>query len=282
MSGPSTIDWTEATWNPVTGCTKVSSGCDNCYAETFAERWRGIPGHPYEQGFDLRLWPDRLDDPKRWRKGRLIFVNSMSDLFHAQVPYAFVQQVWDTMALTPRHTYQILTKRPDRMERFVHRLAMTFGILENVWLGTSVESQDYARRIGHVLRTPARIRFVSAEPLIGPLDLRSVPYRGDQDYLLDLVEWRYRTPQASLGSGTPMPFGLARLGPLHWVIAGGESGRRARPCETDWLRSLRDQCHAARIPYFLKQLGGRVHKRNGEAAVLDGRLWREMPEAVGV
>lgn len=245
MSGPSSIEWTNATWNPVTGCTKVSPGCDHCYAETFAERWRGIPGHPYEQGFDLKLWPERLGVPRGWRKPRLIFVNSMSDLFHAQVPYAFVEQVWDTMAATPQHTYQILTKRPDRMERFAERLVATFGVLPNVWLGTSVESQAYVVRAVRLSGIPAAVRFLSCEPLIGSLDLCSLFQRAERT--------------------------------IDWVIAGGESGHGARPCQDDWLRWLRDECCAHGVPFFLKQLGGFPNKRGHDAALLDGQLWREMP-----
>lgn len=255
MSATSTIEWTDASWNVVTGCTKVSPGCDHCYAETFAERWRGVPGHPYEQGFDLRLWPERLDLPKHWRKPRLIFVTSMGDLFHARVPYEFVERVWETMAATPQHTYQILTKRPDRMRRFGVRLAERFGILPNVWLGTSVESQPHIGRLAELVLTPAAIRFVSAEPLLGPLDLRRVPFTGGEPYLLDLLEWRYRPANLPDSYGTNMSFGLAGLQRIDWLIVGGESGHGARPCAIDWLRDLRDQCKAGGVACFVKQLG---------------------------
>lgn len=258
MSGTSKIEWTEATWNPVTGCTKVSPGCDHCYAETFAERWRGIPGHPYEQGFDLKLWPERLGLPRQWRAPRVIFVNSMSDLFHARVPYGFVERVWETMAGTERHTYQILTKRPDRMERFVGRLAERFGVLPNVWCGTSVESQQYINRARRLVWVQAAVRFLSIEPMLGPVDLGGV--------------------LAELGGYWPTEDGPD---PIQWVIAGGESGPGARPCELDWLRSLRDQCSSAGVPYFLKQLGriaaGGRGKGDGAAAVLDGRRWTDRP-----
>lgn len=259
MSGPSTIEWTNATWNPVTGCTKVSPGCDHCYAETFAERWRGVPGHPYEQGFDLKLWPERLNVPRGWRKPRLIFVNSMSDLFQARVPYEFVEGVWATMAATPQHTYQILTKRPDRMDRFAWRLIETFGVLPNVWLGTSVESQEYVGRAVRLTGIPAAVRFLSVEPMLGPVDLSEI--------FDALAERRPDAPRLDLG--------------LQWVIAGGESGPGARPCELDWLRSLRDQCQAAGVPYFCKQIGsvaagGRGKGGDPEAWPADLRV-REMP-----
>lgn len=267
MPGKSKIEWTQTTWNPTTGCTKVSPGCDHCYAETFAERFRGVPGHPYEQGFDLKLWPERLDLPKRWRQPRMIFVNSMSDLFHAQVPYGFVSQVWDTMRATPRHTYQILTKRPDRMARFAWRLAGAqadglpeiglppsepMGILPNVWLGTSVESQDYVERIQHLRGTPTVVRFLSLEPLLGPIDL------------LNVSGWRDE---------------------IDWVIAGGESGHGARPCRLEWLEDLRDQCIECNVPFFLKQLGSvlgrnlgcRDHKGGDMAAWPADLCMREMP-----
>ncbi len=231
MSGPSTIEWTEATWNPVTGCTKVSPGCDHCYAETFAERWRGIPGHPYEQGFDLRLWPERLDAPLHWRKPRLIFVNSMSDLFHARVPFEFVERVWATMAATPQHTYQILTKRPDRMQRFAVRLAERFGVLSNVWLGTSVESVEYLARADHLIDTSAAVRFISCEPLLGPL-----PGLGHR---LAPLDWSQPPVRAAIS----------------WVIVGGESGPGARPMDLAWARAIRDECHTMQVGLFVKQLG---------------------------
>jgi protein gp37 len=273
MSGPSKIQWTEATWNPVTGCSKVSPGCDRCYAETFAERWCGIPGHPYEQGFDLKLWPERLDVPRHWRKPRLIFVNSMSDLFHARVPYEFVERVWETMATASQHTYQILTKRPDRMQRFVSRLVARFGVLPNVWLGTSIESQEYIGRAAHLSRTPAAVRFLSCEPLLGPLDLSSM-----------LPGFDCPTCRAAGG-------GFRREvmhGPpaLHWVIVGGESGPGARVMDLEWARGIQRDCREAGVACYVKQLGvvwareakatDRKHGGNPDEWPVDLRV-REMP-----
>jgi protein gp37 len=189
VSGRSSIEWTEATWNPVTGCTKVSPGCDHCYAETFAERFRGVPGHPYEQGFDLRLWPDRLDLPRSWKKPRIVFVNSMSDLFHERVPTEYVSRVFTVMADCRWHTFQVLTKRPGRMASVLRRIRP--DPLPNVWLGTSIESDDYIWRADKVREAPAAVRFLSLEPLLGPL------------------------PSLSLKG-------------IDWVIAGGESGPRHR------------------------------------------------------
>ena len=216
MSDRSNIEWTDATWNPVTGCTEVSPGCDNCYARTFAERWRGIPGHPYEQGFDLRLWPERLDQPSRWAKPRVIFVNSMSDLFHTDVPDDYIDRVFDAMRRAPQHQFQVLTKRPGRMASVLQRIQPM--PLAHVWLGTSVESEAYTWRIDKLRATPAAVRFLSLEPLLGPLPT------------LDL-------------SG------------VGWVIVGGESGHGARPMDLDWARDIRDQCAAASVPYFFKQTG---------------------------
>jgi protein gp37 len=229
-----TIEWTEATWNPVTGCSKVSSGCKHCYAETLAERFRGVPGHPFEQGFDLRLWPERLEVPRRWRQPRLVFVNSMSDLFHPGVPDAFIADVFTVMEREHRHTFQVLTKRPERAASFAVELPWP----PNVWLGTSIEDERVLAR-ADVLRTvPAAVRFVSAEPLLGPLGR------------LDLTS-------------------------IDWLIAGGESGPRRRPIEAEWVRSLRDRCLAAGVAFFFKQWGGRSAKANGR--LLDGREWSQMP-----
>ena len=174
MADRSGIEWTEATWNPVTGCTKVSPGCAHCYAETFAERFRGVPGHPYEQGFDLKLWPDRLDLPSRWKRPRLIFVNSMSDLFHPDVPDEFIHSVFDTMRRASHHTYQVLTKRPDRAAEMSDDL----GWLPNVWFGTSVENQRFTSRIDELRKTGAAVKFLSCEPLLAPLELN-----------LDAIDW---------------------------------------------------------------------------------------------
>jgi protein gp37 len=249
MSDRSAIEWTEATWNPVTGCTEVSEGCDHCYAKTFAERWRGIPGHAYEQGFDLKLWPGRLDIPLRWKRPRRVFVNSMSDLFQDGVPDEFIREVFAVMAGTPRHTYQVLTKRPGRMASFL-RLWRELAVrpLPNVWLGTSVETQKWADvRIPQLLRAPAAVRFLSCEPLLGPLNLAGAGH-------LDVKD-----------SGAT----------IDWVIAGGESGPGARPMDPVWVRSLRGQCAAAGLAFFFKQWGGRTPKAGGRE--LDGRTWDEMP-----
>lgn len=238
MSDRSAIEWTEATWNPVTGCTKVSAGCDHCYAETFAERWRGIPGHPYEQGFDLRFWPERLDQPLRWRTPRVIFVNSMSDLFHQRVPASYVDRVLDTIRKTPRHTYQVLTKRPGKMASVMRRLQPE--PLPNLWLGTSVEDDPQVGRVDYVRRTPAAVRFLSLEPLLGPV------------------------PSLDLAG-------------VDWVIVGGESGPRHRPIDPSWVRAIRDRCMSEGVAFFFKQWGGRTPKAGGRE--LDGRTWDEMPAA---
>ena len=218
MSASTAIEWTQATWNPVTGCSKVSPGCAHCYAETFAERWRGVRGHPYEQGFDLRLWPGRLELPLRWRKPRLIFVNSMSDLFHPDVPEQFVAQVWDTMARADWHTFQVLTKRPERMPGLLRELGLQDPPLPNVWLGTSIENRRFVGRAEHLRRAPAAVRFVSAEPLLGPL----------------------RCPRRRWPDGYTGP-SLCLTG-IDWLIVGGESGPRHRPIDPRWVRDLRDAC----------------------------------------
>lgn len=236
MSDRSSIEWTDATWNPVRGCTKVSPGCKHCYAETFAERWRGTPGHPYERGFDLRLVPEKLEDPLRWRTPRKVFVNSMSDLFHEDVPTTFVHRVFAVMAEASQHTFQVLTKRSARLLE----LAAELDWPRNVWMGVSVEDEARSVRAGDLARVPAAVRFLSVEPLLGPI--RRLP-----------------------------------LGGIDWVIVGGESGARARPMRLKWARSIRDQCVRAGVPFFLKQLGGKRSKLGGDAALLDGRLWREFP-----
>jgi protein gp37 len=242
MGDKSAIAWTDATWNPVTGCTKISAGCDNCYAARFAERWRGTSGHPFEAGFDLTLRPDRLEQPLRWKKPRRIFVNSMSDLFHKDVPASFVDQVFDVMWRANWHSFQVLTKRSGRMNDYLWQRFSElpdFGKLPgHVWFGVSVEDAKVKRRID-VLRTiPASVRFLSVEPLIGPL-------------------------------------GALDLSGIHWVIVGGESGPGARPMHPDWVREIRDQCIAQNVPFFFKQWGGIRPKSNGRE--LDGREWNEMP-----
>jgi protein gp37 len=234
MAAGSAIEWTDATWNPVTGCTQVSPGCDHCYALTFAERFRGVPGHLYEQGFDLRLWPQRLDLPLLWKKPRRIFVNSMSDLFHKDVPDAFVRSIFDTMLQADWHTYQILTKRPQRLAR----LGQSLPWPSHIWIGVSVETNDYAWRADYLRQVPAAVRFISAEPLLGPVD------------------------QLSLDG-------------LHWVITGGESGAGHRQCDPAWVRDVRDRCVGEGVAYFHKQWGGRPPKAGGR--ILDGRTWDEQP-----
>jgi protein gp37 len=228
MSQGSKIEWTDATWNPVRGCTKVSAGCKNCYAETFAERWRGIPGHPFEQGFDLKLVPEKLGEPLKWKKPRRIFVNSMSDLFHEKIPFEYIDQVWRVMAEAFQHTFQILTKRPARMLEFFEWTKTNlkkahmdewwkgYSTMPHVHFGVSVENQRAAdERIPLLLRMPAAVRFISCEPLLEHVILTSFP---------------------------------------DWVIVGGESGHGARQMDPTWARSLRDQCSAAGVPFFMKQM----------------------------
>ena len=234
MSDRTAIEWTESTWNPVTGCDKVSPGCAHCYAEAFAERWRGIPGHPYEQGFDLRLWPDRLEQPLRWRRPRMVFVNSMSDLFHEDIPVAFIRRVFEVMEAARIHTFQILTKRHERL----NELAGDLPWPPNVWMGVSIENRRFVQRADALRTVPAAVRFISAEPLLGPLE------------------------------------GLD-LGGIHWLIAGGESGPRHRRLDIDWVRDLRDRCVAEDVAFFFKQIGGRRPKSGGR--LLDGREWNDLP-----
>lgn len=244
MSANSKIEWTNASWNPVTGCDKISPGCARCYAATFAERFRGVKGHPYEQGFDLKLWPERLELPKQWKKPRMIFVNSMSDWLHKDVPDEFIFKMLDVMVIdAPWHTYQLLTKRaerlPDIMKRYLYsrrREDDPEWWLRNLWIGVSVENQKYAdERIPHLLQTPSAIRWVSCEPLLGPINLR--PWLvSPSEYVSDL----------STGDS------------LDWVVVGGESGYGARPMHPDWVRSIRDQCQEAGTPFFFKQWGAWV------------------------
>ncbi len=279
MADKTGIEWTDATWNPVTGCTKVSAGCDNCYAETFAERWRGTPGHYFENGFDVQLRPDKLELPLRWKRPRRIFVNSMSDLFHDQVSDEYIARVFAVMALAPRHTFQVLTKRHARMRSLLNSSAFQTATAEqllsmtdaddlkdagdpfplpNVWLGVSAENQQWADiRIPALLDTPAAVRFVSAEPLLGPIDLTSwigCPHDSlsgvDQEPIASPTKrWRCDQCRASVLDGTVTNVGL------HWIITGGESGPGARPAHPDWFRSIRDQCQAAGVAYLHKQWG---------------------------
>lgn len=233
------IEWTDATWNPVTGCEKVSPGCDNCYAEGIARRFAGTKAFP--NGFAVTTHPQRLEAPKRWRTPRKVFVNSMSDLFHADVPDEFIAAVWDTMAATPRHTYQVLTKRPARMRALMRHLP----VLPNVWLGVSVEDQKWAeRRVPVLLDTPAAVRFLSCEPLLGPIDLtRAVWTMGSQ------------RGHGLTASFVHTGWCCQRFHGIDWVIVGGESGPGARPMYPDWARGIRDQCIREDVPFLFKQWG---------------------------
>lgn len=241
----SSIEWTEVTWNPTTGCDRTSPGCDNCYALVLSKRLKAMGQAKYQNdgdprtsgpGFGLTIHPDVLEHPFTWRNPRTVFVNSMSDLFHDEVPLPFIQQVFDVMAATPQHTYQVLTKRSKRLRSVARELPWP----PNVWMGVSIESQRYAFRANHLRSVPAAVRFLSVEPLLGPVDLN-----------LDLIDW---------------------------VIVGGESGPKARPIREEWVESVRDQCHAASSAFFFKQWGGRTPKAGGRA--LDGRTWDEMPVTV--
>lgn len=248
MAQSSDIEWTDATWNPVTGCTKISSGCDNCYAERFSERFRGVPGHAFEHGFDLTLRPERLEQPLTWKKPRMIFVNSMSDLFHKQVPPEFIGQVFDTMEKATWHTFQLLTKRSSLMRAFVNRRFRDRPVPPHIWLGVSVETQRTTSRIRHLQATNATTRFLSVEPLLEDV--------GEVD-----------------------------LGGIHWVIVGGESGPGARPMKAEWAAGVRDQCVARGIPFFFKQWGawsaeGRRGSKSGNGRELEGRTWDELPGAM--
>lgn len=234
MADRSAIEWTDATWNPVRGCTKVSPGCKHCYAETFAERFRGVPGHPFEQGFDLRLVPEALELPLSWKASRRVFVNSMSDLFHEKVPAAYIRRVFEVIRQAEQHQFQILTKRSERMVEVCSAIKLP----PNAWLGVSVENQKYTSRVADLRRVKASVRFLSIEPLLGPVE-------------------------------------NLRLSGIHWVIVGGESGHHARPMDPEWVRSIRDQCAAASVPFFFKQWGGTRKKLAGRT--LDGRTWDEMP-----
>ncbi|OBK22538.1 DUF5131 family protein [Mycobacterium asiaticum] len=290
MADKTGIEWTDSTWNPITGCTEVSTGCDHCYAKTFAERWRGTAGHYFENGFDVQLRPDKLSLPLRWKRRRRIFVNSMSDLFHDQVPDDYIARVFAVMALAEHHTFQVLTKRHARMrsllsnEEFQSEVAYNvlalltpsddahpFGELpsqiadvidwwpiRNVWLGISAENQQWADiRIPALLDTPAAVRFVSAEPLLGPIDFG----------LIERSAWQ---PDAITG--------------IDWVIVGGESGPGARPMHPRWAESLQRQCETAAVPFLFKQWGewtpmapldknGRLDFRGCHAMTSDGNLY---------
>lgn len=243
MSANSQIEWTEATWNPVTGCDRVAAGCDNCYALALSKRLKAMGAKKYQNdgspltsgpGFGVTIHPQTLQQPYSWKTSKVVFVNSMSDLFHAKVPLSFVRDIFDVVAATPQHTYQVLTKRSHRMARLASQLDWP----KNLWMGVSVENQEVVDRIDHLREVPANVRFLSCEPLLGPL--------------------------ASVN-----------LDGIHWVIAGGESGPKHRPMDPQWVESIRDQCQTAEVPFFFKQWGGRTPKQNGR--ILDGRTWDAMP-----
>jgi protein gp37 len=248
MANGSAIEWTEATWNPTTGCDRLSAGCDHCYALTLAKRLKAMGAPKYQNdgdprtsgpGFGVTIHPAALRIPYGWREPRVVFVNSMSDLFHARVPVSFVREVFSVMADTPRHTYQVLTKRSHRLARLADRLDWP----PNVWLGVSIEDGAQLQRIDHLRDVPAAVRFLSCEPLLGPLD------------------------------------GLDLTG-IGWVIAGGESGPGCRPLDRTWVTDIRDACTATGVPFFFKQWGGRTPKAGGRE--LDGVLWDEMPSPATV
>ncbi len=249
MSDKSTIEWTDATWNPVRGCTKVSPGCKNCYAETFAERFRGVAGHPYEQGFDLRLVPSKLDEPLKWKRPRQIFVNSMSDLFHIDVPDSYIRSVADVMKSANHHVFQVLTKRSERLRQLLATTLRDVAAMKHIWWGVSVEDCKYGLpRVEHLRQSDAAVKFLSVEPLLERL--HGFDARG-----------------------------------ISWVIVGGESGVRARPMDAEWVREIRDHCISVEVPFFFKQWGTWApqpdgHVRVGKKAagrVLDGRTWDELP-----
>jgi protein gp37 len=241
MAEKSTIEWTDTTWNPVTGCTKISAGCDNCYAARFSERFRGVPGHPFEQGFDLTVRPERLAQPLDWKRPRMIFVNSMSDLFHKQVPKAHIAKVFDTMERANWHIYQILTKRSSLLQKFINDRYKTRPAPVHIWFGVSVEDSRATSRIAHLRNANAAVRFLSVEPLIGSV-------------------------------------GRLNLAGIDWVIVGGESGPHARPMHTQWAIEVRNQCLAAKVAFFFKQWGGRSPKSGGQ--LLEGEEWNQFPAAL--
>lgn len=236
MATQSSIEWTETTWNPVTGCTKISHGCKHCYAERMARRLRAMGVEKYRNGFEVTVHESTLEEPTKWRKPRLVFVNSMSDLFHEQVSEHFIQTVFKVMNNAAHHTFQVLTKRPQRVKRLNSRLDWT----PNIWLGTSIESHRWIERLDELKSTAARVKFLSLEPLLGPL------------------------PDLDLKG-------------IDWVIVGGESGPSCRPMEEDWVRQIRDNCTESGVAFFFKQWGGVFKKRTGR--LLDGKTWDELPVA---
>lgn len=239
MAQGSSIEWTEATWNPVTGCTKISAGCKYCYAERMAKRLQLMGKPQYVDGFNLTIHPEMLSRPFEWKKPRTIFVNSMSDLFHEEVPFYFIESVFDVMNKCAQHTFQILTKRPQIAAEYARALNWT----PNIWIGTSVEDRKVTERIASLRRIPAYVRFLSVEPLLGPIP---------------------RLP----------------LKDIHWVIVGGESGPKARPMNPEWVRQIRDRCIEREVPFFFKQWGGINKKKTGR--LLDGSIWNQMPKTSAV
>lgn len=234
MGNNSHIEWTHTTWNPLTGCTKVSPGCQHCYAERFAQRLQMMGQLKYRAGFALTLHPEVLNLPLSWKKPRLVFVNSMGDLFHDKVPFSFIENVFQTMEAAKRHTFQVLTKRSERLAELAPHLTWP----ENLWMGVTVENADYTFRIADLQTVRAKVKFLSVEPLLGPIP--HLPLDG-----------------------------------IHWVALGGESGPFARPMDPSWALQVRDQCLAAGVSFFFKQWGGRQRRARGR--LLDGRLWNEMP-----
>ncbi len=247
MTAKTSIEWTDATWNPVTGCRLISPGCDNCYAKTFAERFRGVAGHPYEPGFDVTLRPERLAALEKLKRPSMVFVNSMSDLHQKDVPEAYVDRVYDAMEKADRHVYQVLTKRSSLMRDYINRRCRDRPLPPHIWVGVSVENAQTKGRINHLRDTSASVRFLSVEPLledVGALDLTG----------------------------------------MHWVIVGGESGPGARPMQAQWARNVREACLEQGVPFFFKQWGtfgadGRRRSKAANGRVLDGRTWDGMPEA---
>ena len=234
MTQSSSIEWTDATWNPVTGCTKVSHGCKNCYAERMAVRLKAMRAEKYANGFKITTHESSLNDPLKWKTPRLVFVNSMSDLFHDDVPLSFIQSVFEVMNVATQHTFQVLTKRPARVVELNHLLNWS----QNIWFGTSIESKRWIKRLDLLKQTSAQVKFLSLEPLLGPL------------------------PSLQLDG-------------IDWVIVGGESGPRARPVQGAWVREIRDQCVQSEVPFFFKQWGGVFKKHTGR--ILDNRTWDQMP-----
>ena len=238
MGNKSAIEWTDATWNPVTGCTKITRGCDNCYAERLAERFRGTPGHPFENGFDLTLRPERLSQPLSWKRPRRVFVNSMSDLFHKKIPAEFIDHVFDAMEVADQHIFQVLTKRSLIMKNYLQRRYGQSAVPRHIWCGVSIEDRMATARIHHLQTAPVTVRFLSIEPLLGPV--------GDID-----------------------------LEGISWVIVGGESGPNARPMKQCWVLDIRDICERNGVDFFFKQWGGLTPKSGGRR--LEGIEHNAMP-----